>query len=65
MENKEIFSCSIKNHYLLLEFRWMIPINICTGKSPDNVAMTVLMSDPDMLIYVDNATPEDWIKASH
>ncbi|XP_057304865.1 puromycin-sensitive aminopeptidase-like [Hydractinia symbiolongicarpus] len=44
------------------KFRWMIPINICTGKSPDDVAMTVLMSDPDMLIYVDKATPEDWIK---
>jgi len=44
---------------------WRVPIHLCCKKVSGEESMTtLLMSDPDFLIYLDHGTDTKWIKVS-
>ena len=41
---------------------WAVPINLTTSKNPTSHETSTLMSDPEMILFLDNVSPGDWVK---
>ncbi|XP_057304719.1 puromycin-sensitive aminopeptidase-like [Hydractinia symbiolongicarpus] len=41
---------------------WSVPITIATSKNPNEKELTTLLSDPDMVLFLDNIPEDAWIK---
>ncbi|KAG8446884.1 hypothetical protein GDO86_014366 [Hymenochirus boettgeri] len=44
------------------ETQWMVPISICTSKSPSSAEVKVLMTKPEMTVVLDDVLPHQWVK---
>jgi len=44
------------------DYKWAVPINITTSTNPQKVQHTVLMSDPEMVIFIENVPKDAWVK---
>ncbi|XP_022253122.1 puromycin-sensitive aminopeptidase-like [Limulus polyphemus] len=42
--------------------RWLVPINITTAKSPEQIVKQVLLEAPSMEILIENVEPNEWVK---
>lgn len=47
-----------------LNYKWMVPISVSTGSSPDKPVSTILMDKPTATITLSDIKPEDWVKVN-
>ena len=46
------------------DYKWLVPITICTSENPSEPAMKTLLTDKEMVIFVKDVTESQWLKAS-
>ena len=59
LQSKELFFFSGES------IKWMVPISVCTSKSPEVPVKTFLLEDTKMTIELDDVEPDTWVKVSY
>eukprot|EP00795_Rhopilema_esculentum_P013378 gene13378-4237_t len=44
------------------KYKWLVPITVCTSDNPAKAAVKTLLTDKEMVIFVNNVPEDSWVK---